>query len=512
MTGGLRFWRLAAAVASGLLYFLGFVGVGWWPLIFVFWVPLLAAIHDVRSPWKVLGLGALAGTVAMMGGYYWVVHLLQVFAGLPAGWAFVGYLLLAMYQGGIMAVSAWVVHRSRGAPAALSLTVALVLWESAYPLLFPNYAGNTLYRVPVLTQHVELVGMAGLSALVGLVNGALWDAIRAASGVFEGRPRRVARAAAPAVLALGIAAAYGAIRIPMVDRVIERADSLKVALIQANLGSNDMNRRRDEFISTHQRMTRRAIEKNPDLDLTVWPESGYNRSLPRARDNLGFVSGNRQVPLLFGAITYEYVPIPGEAGRERKAYNSAVLTSSTGTVLSRYDKTRLLMFGETLPFVETFPKVKKLFPRSGTLTRGRDLRHLQLGDVELLPMICYEDLMPSLVRQLWNVSGPAELLVNITNDSWYGDTHEPITHLALATFRSIETRRAMIRSTNTGISAIVDPVGRIAARTEQWERQTLVADVPVIRDDDATLFLRIGNVLGWWALAVALWWAWPRKR
>jgi apolipoprotein N-acyltransferase len=103
-------------------------------------------------------------------------------------------------------------------------------------------------------------------------------------------------------------------------------------------------------------------------------------------------------------------------------------------------------------------------------------------------------------------------LVNITNDSWYGDTHEPITHLALATFRSIETRRAMIRSTNTGISAIVDPVGRIAARTEQWERQTLVADVPVIRDDDATLFLRIGNVLGWWALAVALWWAWPRKR
>ena len=85
----------------------------------------------------------------------------------------------------------------------------------------------------------------------------------------------------------------------------------------------------------------------------------------------------------------------------------------------------------------------------------------------------------------------------MTNDSWYGDTREPRIHLALASFRSIETRRAMIRSTNTGISAIVDPVGRIVKQTGQWTRETLVAEVPVIRDGSTTPYLRVGDAYGW---------------
>jgi apolipoprotein N-acyltransferase len=115
----------------------------------------------------------------------------------------------------------------------------------------------------------------------------------------------------------------------------------------------------------------------------------------------------------------------------------------------------------------------------------------------LLPMICYEDILPAFVRTLWRAAGPAEVLINVTNDSWYGDTQQPLIHLALATFRSIETRRAMIRSTNTGISAIVDPVGRIVARTGQWTQETLVAEVPVIRDGGSPLYMRVGDAYGW---------------
>jgi len=171
-------------------------------------------------------------------------------------------------------------------------------------------------------------------------------------------------------------------------------------------------------------------------------------------------------------------------------------------VLQLFDKVELLMFGETIPLVETFPQIEKLFPRSGTFTRGKTFKSFRVPwrghqPVKVLPMICYEDIIPTFVRRMWREGGPADALVNVTNDSWYGDTHEPLIHLVLASFRSIETRRALMRSTNTGISAFVDPVGRITQRTGQWTQETLVADVPVIQDGESTVYMKVGEVLPW---------------
>jgi apolipoprotein N-acyltransferase len=176
-----------------------------------------------------------------------------------------------------------------------------------------------------------------------------------------------------------------------------------------------------------------------------------------------------------------------------------------------YDKIELLAFGETYPFSESLPLLNRVFG-DNWFTRGTALRHLQLGDTSFLPMICYEDILPSMVRRIWQQDGPSDVLVNGTNDSWYGDTHQPMIHLVLASFRSIETRRALIRSTNTGISAIVDPAGRITQRTGQWVRETLVAKVPVIRNNSATVFMTVGNVTGWLCLALTLWGYWLCRR
>jgi apolipoprotein N-acyltransferase len=120
-----------------------------------------------------------------------------------------------------------------------------------------------------------------------------------------------------------------------------------------------------------------------------------------------------------------------------------------------------VLFGERIPLASTFPEIRRWFPRTSTFTSGESLEPLRLGALTFLPTICYEDILPALVRRLWRSSGPTSVLVNLTNDSWFGDSHEPLIHLALASFRAIETRRALIRSTNTGISALVDPVGRI---------------------------------------------------
>ncbi len=486
--------RAALAILAGCGYFLGFVGFGLWPLTFVFLVPLLFSIRGV-SPRAALGWGCLAGLVANLGGYYWVIHLLTQFADLSLPLAVLGYVLLSAYQGALLGVATYLVRRGElhlGWSPVLTLPSALVLAEWVYPLLFPSFVGNGFYAQTWLTQAVDLFGMLGLDACIAAINATLFVALVAK---FEKRsiPRIVGLG--PAILLFLVG--YSGLRLPSVDAALKDARRLKVAVVQTNLGARDKADKRDEFIARHRRMSEAALLEHPDLDLVVWPESAYNRWIHRRTPNLTeAVTGGLKVPLIFGALTWQ------EGQGEREVYNTALATDAKGDVIGRFDKVMLLAFGETIPLVDTFPFIKQWLPRSSTFTTGRTFQNFEIGSTKLLPMICYEDIIPSFVRQMWQKAGPADVLVNVTNDSWYGDTQEPLIHLALATFRSIETRRALIRSTNTGISAIVDPAGRITARTGQWTQETLIALVPLIQNGESTPYMVIGDLVAWVALAL----------
>lgn len=491
--------QLALAALAGVLYFLGFVGFGLWPLAFVFMTPALLAIH-AATPRRALGLGVITGLVANLGGYYWVIHLLRDFADLSVPLAALGWVLLSLYQGALVGGVLYLVALGRdrlGVAPIWGLAVAFPALELAYPLLFPSYIGNALYRISVLTQIVELTGMLGLTVLLSLTSGAVYELVVAR--LVERRTfaaRRLGAAAAALVLALG----YGAVRLPQVDAATAAARKIDVALIQTNLGARDKHERREEFIERHQRMSKEALAAHPQLDLIVWPESAFNRAVHRSETNLAAtITAGLRVPMIFGALTFDRRP-----GEDPEVYNSAMLTGRGGEVLGLFDKVELLAFGETIPLVDTFPVIKKWLPRSSTFVRGTTLKHLRSEGTAILPMICYEDIIPAFVRRVWRADGPAAALVNVTNDSWYGDTHEPLIHLALASFRTIETRRAMMRSTNTGISAFIDPAGRIVARTGQWTQETLVGQVPVIEDGSETVYMRLGDVVGWAALGLVL--------
>jgi apolipoprotein N-acyltransferase len=474
-----------------VLAFLGYVGFGVVPLIFVCLVPLLVAI-DGATPRRAFGLGLLFGFAGNLGAFYWIVHLLSVFAALSWPLAVAGYLLLCLYNGLVFAVAGWIVRRldrDGGLHPAFGLALALPAIELALPLIFPYFLGNALYRLPVLTQVVEVTGVPGLTALIALVNGALYALVQALRG-----RRPAARApVAVALAAVALCAGYGLARIPAVEHMTAAARKMTVALVQTNLGAGDKLAQPIEFLRRHQEMSLEAEARHARLDLVVWPESAYQGVVPRQARSLRAITAGIRAPVVFGLLSADHAP----DGR-RRVYNSVVLTSPAGEVLGMFDKVELLVFGETLPFVDTFPSIRRWFPHSSTFDRGTTIAHLRMPDgTSLLPMICYEDILPAFVRRLWRAAGPADVLINVTNDSWYGDTQQPLIHLALATFRSIETRRAMIRSTNTGISAIVDPVGRIVARTGQWTRETLVAEVPVIRDGGSPLYMRIGDAYGW---------------
>ena len=495
---------LVLCVVSAVLYFLTFLYFDLYPLIWFAFVPVLLAIRGT-TPGRALLLGTLFGAVTNAGGYYWVVHTIQTFGGLNIVLAVLGYLLLCIYQGFLLAIVIALVRygqRNLGIAPVWSLAIVFPALELAYPLLFPSYIGNSQLQFHAITQFIDITGLAGLTLLIGLVNGALYEMLEAR---LEARNLHTARLAVPAV-AVVACIAYGLVRLAQVDASIAGAHKLTVGLVQTNIGAQDKASDPDEFVARHRAMSRELIAAHPQVDLVVWPESAYNQLLRRGQPSVAAeVTQGIERPLLFGALTFGY------QGDTRQIFNSLLLASEQGNVESVYDKIELLVFGETYPFSATLPALDKIFG-TNWFTRGASLHHLQLDEYSLLPMICYEDILPSLVRRVWRKAGPASALVNGTNDSWYGDTHQPMIHLALASFRSIETRRALIRSTNTGISAIVDPAGRITHRTGQWVSDTLIAEVPLIEDGSSTVFMKIGDVTGWGCVALTLLGVWRARK
>ncbi len=213
------------------------------------------------------------------------------------------------------------------------------------------------------------------------------------------------------------------------------------------------------------------------------------------RDRNAAMRGFR-TPLLFGAITAEDDP---DRDGEKVYYNTALLLDRDGRVLGRYDKNYLLIFGEYLPLSDWFPFLKDWFPEAGDFRPGRTVEVFELGETRIGVMVCYEDILPAFTRRL-HARRP-HLLVNITNDAWFGRTTEPYQHLALATFRAIENRRFLVRATNTGVSAVVDPVGRVVQSTSLERPEVLVAQVA--RLEGETPYQTYGDVFAWACCGVA---------
>jgi apolipoprotein N-acyltransferase len=193
-------------------------------------------------------------------------------------------------------------------------------------------------------------------------------------------------------------------------------------------------------------------------------------------------------PLLFGTLTKDL-----DSNGNPRHFNSALLIDSRGNVLGRYDKIFLLLFGEYLPFSNTFPFLKDLLPEAGDFKAGTELGVFDLGDANAGMLICYEGIIPSFTRKVAKLE--PDLLINLTNDAWFGKTMEPYLHLQLATFRAIEHRKAMIRSTNTGVTAVVDPAGRLVQQTSIYDPETIVADIPLMQEP--TIYRKYGELFAW---------------
>ena len=214
------------------------------------------------------------------------------------------------------------------------------------------------------------------------------------SSLLEAKTRKrrisVVRVAVP--FAIGVfTVVYGLIRLPAVDAVTAGADKLTVGMVQTNLGSHEKTTSPAQFMRQHLDMSLELVRRRPDLDLLVWPESVYDGLIRKD----GSQPANQAIaalgtPTIMGALTIDDANHDGEA----KYFNSIVLISGKGELLSWFDKVELLAFGETLPLSRLIPQINKLFGGSW-FTHGTSYRHLRLGDTTFLPTVCFEDIVPS---------------------------------------------------------------------------------------------------------------------
>ncbi len=488
------------AALSGTLYFIGFVGFDIWPLSFICSVPVLWALLP-RAGEKPLGTGMAFlvawcfGTVTQLGGFTWIAHMLENFAYLPWYWAYLGLFLMSAGQGTLLgawgAATYWLVVR-RGLNVVVVAPITMIFFEWCWPAIFPHYLGYALYRLLPLVQSVDLWGVIGLTGLLTLVSSVVFASLRG---------HEVSRAWAITIVLWGLNIGYGILRMVDVDDTVHHASrSAKIAVVQANMGIYNKTSQPAEGLRRHRQQSLEVEQQNGGADLIVWPESGYYYGVRTGTKNLKReVMGPVTTPILFGGLRRTV----NVRERTSENYNSAFLLDKNGDVRGVYDKNELLVFGEYIPLLDTFSFIKSWLPHSSVFRRGTTQTPLSLHGITYGIAICYESILPNYVRKI--MQHEPNILINLTNDAWYGDSREPLIHLVFGAFRAIESRRFLVRATNTGISAIIDPVGRIGQRTQTFA----IANIPpteVMALEGKTIYSALGDWLGYIALACLLFW------
>jgi apolipoprotein N-acyltransferase len=231
-------------------------------------------------------------------------------------------------------------------------------------------------------------------------------------------------------------------------------------------------------------------------DLVVWPESPapFDQTDPRFEKALVTIAGTVHAPLVVGGIGWDH----DELTHEWRYYNSAVVANGDGQIIGRYDKIHLVPFGEYIPFRNLLTFARKLTGRVSTFTRGTVRKAFLLdtqnrGRRRYGVFICYEAVFADEVRQFARLG--AEVLVNISDDGWYGDTSAPWQHLNMARMRAIENRRWILRDTNTGVTAVIDPYGRVRQSIPRHQTDALPAEFAF--RDDITFYTAHGDVFAW---------------
>ena len=495
-------WRRAAiAFAAGAVSVLAMAPFNAWPVLFLT-LPVAVWLIDGAGAGKHGGLPAAAlsgwwfGFGYLLAGLYWIGNALLVdaqtfgwllpfaVAGLPAA------LAIFFALGFLLARLIW----TRDASRILALAVALTAseWLRGHILTgFPwNALGYALASPLALAQSASLIGLWGLTFIA--------VAVFASPSVLADDKTATQRKWLPPVLALivlVIMAGYGAFRLSREPtRLVE---GVKLRIMQPNLPQDtkfNYGARAEvmrKYLALSDRSTGPQSAGLRDATVLIWPESAFPFFLAREADAMAQIANllPQGTILITGAVRPPDAAPPGVP--VTRAYNSIYVIDHDGTILSIYDKLHLVPFGEYLPFQSTMERLgfTQITKVQGGFIPGTRRKPIELPHTpRMLPLICYEAIFPGDVasrdeRPAW--------IVNVTNDGWFGNSTGPYQHLQQARLRAIEEGLPIVRAANTGISAVIDPYGRVVARLGLGLEGVLDAALPT--PSTATPYSRLGD-------------------
>ncbi|MBW2437147.1 MAG: apolipoprotein N-acyltransferase [Deltaproteobacteria bacterium] len=495
--------NMLLAALSGLLLTGAFpkIGLDW--LVWFALVPLLAAIANlpVRQSFR---MGFITGLVHYLSLLYWVVPVMRTYGYLPLYLSVVILFLFAAVLSFFPAVFSMTLAATGITPLRCLITMPL-LWvalEYIRTFIFTGFPwallGHSQYLRHHLIQIADLFGAYGVSFLIALGNLAVFLTITFISRkTWHSRPvLKSLVIGASVVFAAGffLTWIYGAWRIKATDNLMAATPTARVAVIQGNI---DQSLKWDpDFqnvtIKTYNRLSLAAKSENPDM--IVWPESATPFFLfydQRPTETVLAGIQKAGVDFLIGS--------PSFIRRDESViyHNSAYLINPGTKNISKYDKAHLVPYGEYVPFKRWLPFLGKVVAQVGDFRPGKPGKTLPWKKNAIGVQICYEIIFPGLSRAM--VKNDAVLLINITNDAWFGTTSGPYQHFSMTIFRAVENRRALVRAANTGISGFIDPVGRILASTPLLEEAAVTRTLPLIHKK--TVYTRFGDLLALACLA-----------
>lgn len=486
--------KIFASLAAAVLLAAPYLDPQLFPLAWVAFVPLLWGVHRAGSFRHAVLCGWLMGVATYLLGFHWLVYTISVFGGFAYPISVVVFLLYAILHGLQLAIFAALVRSVGFGPLQIFPALFWVALEFGFPLLFPWYLANSQFAFASFLQTADLVGPYGASFVLMWFNASVYGWL---SAVRYERLARLAAVACAALLALG-SVLYGYQRLETVGTEMAAAPKLPMAAVQGNV---------DIDLKWDPALAQRNLEKHKALTiplaeapLVIWPESAIEAWLP---EDLLYLPDemipklNAESRFVFGARSFRGKP--GSA--DFRAFNSAFLTDGEGRVLARYHKQVLLAFGEYVPFARLLSLLPGM-PLAEGFTPGTSSVAFDLpGGVRAAPLICYEDLMPALSRRFVRETG-ANVLLNLTNDAWYGMSVGPWQHAWLAQLRAIETRRSLLRVTNTGVTALINAKGELLHSLPMFVPEVLKTEVEIL--EGQTPYVRFGDWFAWTATLLSV--------
>lgn len=477
---------LTLAIISGILHGTSFIPFSPWALAFCL-TPLFI-VWQRESPIKVGIYTLVSFFIASLIGYFWISHLLQAFVGFPPILSYLACVVFAFLihlQFGLAGYLWAKFARPHVKLPALSIASFFsIIFLLFPPVIFPwSYASAWHFGGFEGYQFGDIIGFKGIAAITILFSGwFLWS-------VREKALYRVPLVCFALICFHFFGFLYG--------KTINLGEKMtRVLIAQGNIGNlQEMYikhglKYKEETVNTYLEVTRNGL-KNKKADFIIWPETAYPIEYNRyfsfssyKRELVDFLE-QHQASLITGVYSKT---------KTNKVANSVLFMDKSGKVSGQpvYKKI-LLAFGEYIPLEKQFPIFRKWLPVAGNFERGKSPQSRDLSGIRFGVQICYEGLFPWFTRVLANQG--AQVLVNHTNDSWYGPHSQPLQHLYSTAGRAVETRTSLIRATNTGISTLILPSGEVLEKSPLGKKWAKIYEVPYKQKASPTIYQKWG-----WAL------------